>query len=124
MFNGSGSGIGGGICQVASTMFNCALNANVSILERHQHSARVGYVPNGRDAAIYGTAQDFKWKNTTKYPIRVEMTVQNGKITCSFYTNVKAAPPKVSLKVTQKGKVFTLKRTVGKKVNYTTTSKY
>ena len=124
VFNGSGSGIGGGICQVASTMFNCTLNANVSILERHQHSARVGYVPNGRDAAIYGTAQDFKWKNTTKYPIRVEMTVKDGKITCSFYTNVKAAPPKVSLKVTQKGKVFTLKRTVGKKVNYTTTSKY
>ncbi len=52
------------------------------------------------------------------------MTVKNGKITCSFYTKVKAAPPTVSLKVTQKGKNFTLKRTVNKKVNYTAYSKY
>ena len=69
VFNSSGKGLGGGICQVASTMFNCALTANVSIVERHQHSQRVTYVPLGRDAAIYGTAQDFKWKNNTKYPI-------------------------------------------------------
>ena len=124
VLNSSGKGLGGGICQVASTMFNCALTANVSIVERHQHSQRVTYVPLGRDAAIYGTAQDFKWKNNTKYPIRVVMTVKDGKITCSFYTNVKAAPSKVSLKVTQNGKNFTLKRTVNNKVNYTAKSKY
>ena len=124
VFNASGTGIGGGICQVASTMFNCALNANMGIVERHQHNERVAYVPLGRDAAIYETVQDFKWKNTTKYPIKVVMTVKNGKITCSFYTKVKAAPPTVSLKVTQKGKNFTLKRTVNKKVNYTAYSKY
>lgn len=127
VFSGSNStedGIGGGICQVASTMFNCALNANVGIVERHQHSQRVSYVPLGRDAAIYGTVQDFRWKNTTKYPIRVIMTVKNGKITCSFYTCVKAKPAKVSLKVTQSGKNFTLRRSVNGKVNYTCKSKY
>lgn len=127
VFSGSNStenGIGGGICQVASTMFNCALNANVGIIERHQHSQRVSYVPLGRDAAIYGTVQDFRWKNTTKYPIRVIMTVKNGKITCSFYTCVKAKPAKVSLKVTQSGKNFTLRRSVNGKVNYTCKSKY
>lgn len=124
VFNASGTGIGGGICQVASTIFNCALNANVEIVERHQHNQRVSYVPLGRDAAIYETVQDFRWKNTTKYPIKVVMTVSNGKITCSFYTNVKAAPPAVSLKVTQNGKNFTLRRTVNKKVNYTAYSKY
>lgn len=124
VFNASGTGIGGGICQVASTIFNCALNANVEIVERHQHNQRVSYVPLGRDAAIYETVQDFKWKNTTKYPIKVVMTVSNGKITCSFYTNVKAAPPAVSLKVTQNGRNFTLRRTVNKKVNYTAYSTY
>lgn len=122
--NGTEDGIGGGICQVASTMFNCALNANVGIVERHQHSQRVSYVPLGRDAAIYGTVQDFRWKNTTKYPIRVIMTVKNGKITCSFYTCVKAKPAKVSLKVTHSGKNFTLRRSVNGKVNYTCRSKY
>ena len=117
-------GIGGGICQVASTMFNCALNANVGIVERYQHSQRVAYVPLGRDAAISGTAKNFSWKNTTNYPIRVVMTVSNGKITCSFYTSVKAKPAAVSLKVTQSGKNFTLKRTVNGVVNYTAKSNY
>lgn len=117
-------GIGGGICQVASTMFNCALNANVGIVERHQHSQRVSYVPLGRDAAIYGTVQDFRWKNTTKYPIRVVMTVKNGKITCSFYTCAKVKPAKVALKVTRSGKNFTLRRSVNGRVNYTCKSKY
>ena len=51
-------------------------------------------------------------------------TVKNGKITCSFYTCVKAKPAKVSLKVTQSGKNFTLRRSVNGKVNYTCRSKY
>lgn len=117
-------GIGGGICQVASTMFNCALYANVGIVERYQHSQRVAYVPLGRDAAISGSAKNFRWKNTTNYPIRVVMTVKDGKITCSFYTSVKTKPDAVSLKVTQSGKNFTLKRTVNGKVNYTAKSNY
>lgn len=126
VFSGDGvvNGIGGGICQVASTMFNCALYANVGIVERHQHSQRVTYVPLGRDAAIYGTAEDFKWKNTTNYPIRIVMTVKDGIITCSFYTSVKVKPQKVSLNVKQSGDSFTLKRTVGGRVNYSCYSKY
>lgn len=126
VFGASGveNGIGGGICQVSSTVFNCALNANVGIVERHQHSQRVTYVPLGRDAAIYGTVQDFKWKNTTNYPIKIVMTVRGGKITCSFYTNANVKPAKVSLKVTQSGNNFTLQRTVNGKVNYTCKSKY
>jgi len=127
VFTGSNSvedSVGGGICQVASTMFNCALKANVKITERHQHSQRVSYVPLGRDAAIYGTAQNFKWTNNTKYPIKIVMTVKNGVITCKFYTCEKAKPPKVSLKVKQNGKKFTMTRSVKGKVNYTCKSNY
>ncbi len=126
VFSGSSvvNGIGGGICQVASTMFNCALYANVNIIERHQHSQRVSYVPLGRDAAISGTEQDFKWKNTTGQPIKVVMTVSGGKINCSFYTSIKVKSPGVSLKVSQSGKNFTMRRYVGKKVNYTCHSYY
>ncbi|MGN0522508.1 MAG: VanW family protein [Eubacterium sp.] len=126
IFSGGGvvSGVGGGICQVASTMFNCALKANVSIVERHQHSQRVAYVPLGRDAAIYGNTQDFKWRNNTKYPIKVVMTVKDGKITCSFYTCEKAKPESVKLSVTQSGNTFTLKRSVNGNVNYTCKSTY
>ena len=122
--DGVAMGLAGGICQVASTTFNAALLANVQIVERHQHSQRVSYVPLGRDAAISGNAQNFKWKNNTKYAIKVGMTVKGGKITCTFYTCQKAKPKKVNLNVTQKGKKFTLKRIVKGKVNYTCHSKY
>lgn len=122
--DGVAMGLAGGICQVASTTFNAALLANVQIVERHQHSQRVSYVPLGRDAAISGNAQNFKWKNNTKYAIKIGMTVKGGKITCTFYTCQKAKPKKVNLNVTQKGKNFTLKRRVKGKVNYTCHSKY
>lgn len=122
--DGVAMGLAGGICQVASTTFNAALLANVQIVERHQHSQRVSYVPLGRDAAISGNVQNFKWKNNTKYAIKVGMTVKGGKITCTFYTCQKVKPKKVNLSVTQKGKKFTLKRRVKGKVNYTCHSKY
>lgn len=122
--DGVAMGLAGGICQVASTTFNAALLANVQIVERHQHSQRVSYVPLGRDAAISGNAQNFKWKNNTKYAIKVGMTVKGGKITCTFYTCQKVKPKKVNLNVTQKGKNFTLKRSVKGKANYTCRSKY
>lgn len=122
--DGVAMGLAGGICQVASTAFNAALLANVQIVERHQHSQRVSYVPLGRDAAISGNVQNFKWKNNTKYAIKVGMTVKGGKITCTFYTCQKVKPKKVNLNVTQKGKKFTLKRSVKGKVNYTCHSKY
>ena len=126
VFSGGGvtMGLAGGICQVASTMFNTVLKANVEIVERHQHSQRVSYVPLGRDAAISGNVQNFRWKNNTKYAIKIKMTVKNGVITCTFYTCEKATPKKVSLDVTQSGKKFTLKRSVKGKVNYQCSSTY
>ncbi len=122
--NSTTMGLAGGICQVASTVFNTALISNVKIVERHQHSQRVSYVPLGRDAAISGNVQNFRWKNNTKYAIKIKMTVKGGKITCTFYTCQKAKPKKVKLKVTQKGKIFTLKRSVKGKTNYSCKSKY
>lgn len=122
--NSTTMGLAGGICQVASTVFNTALISNVKIVERHQHSQRVSYVPLGRDAAISGNVQNFRWKNNTKYAIRIKMTVKGGKITCTFYTCQKAKPKKVKLKVTKKGKTFTLKRSVKGKTNYSCKSKY
>lgn len=127
VFTGANSttmGLAGGICQVASTVFNTALISNVKIVERHQHSQRVSYVPLGRDAAISGNVQNFRWKNNTKYAIKIKMTVKGGKITCTFYTCQKAKPKKVKLNVTQKGKTFTLKRFVKGKTNYSCKSKY
>ncbi len=120
----SGSGIGGGICQVASTVYNTALISNFKIVERHQHSARVSYVPLGRDAAIYQNKQNLRWTNSSKYKIQIKMTVKDGYMTCTFLAEKNVKPPSVSLKVSQSGKSFTLRRYVKGKCNYTAQSKY
>lgn len=122
--SGTAQSLGGGICQVASTLFNTALLGNMGIVERYQHSQRVSYCPLGRDAAIFWGSEDFKFKNTSKYPIKIEMKCQNGYVYCTFKVSYDVAPSKVSLKVTRSGNTFTLRRYVNGKCNYTTKSKY
>lgn len=122
--SGHAMGVGGGVCQVASTLFNATLISNLSIVERYQHSQKVSYVPYGRDAAINWGTKNYRFKNTSNYPIKIKMTCKNGRMTCSFYVSYDVSPKKVSLKVTRKGNKYTLKRYVGGKCNYTTTSVY
>ena len=122
--SGTAQSLGGGICQVASTMFNAVLYGNLGIVERHQHSQRVAYCPLGRDAAIYWGSEDFKFKNTTNYPIKISMKCANGQITCALYVSYDISPKKVTLNVKQNGKHFRLQRVVDGVVNYTTNSTY
>lgn len=71
-------GIGGGICQVSSTLYNAALEANLEIVDRKNHYFITGYVPASKDATVsYGTI-DFKFKNSRTYPIKISCTSQNG----------------------------------------------
>lgn len=64
--------MGGGICQVSTTLYNAALRAELEIVERHEHSMTVAYVPLSADAAISGTYKDLKFKNNYDAPIYVE----------------------------------------------------
>ena len=59
-------GLGGGMCQVSSTLYNAVLAANLTVTERHPHSQPVSYVPPGRDATTY-TDKDFRFINTTRH---------------------------------------------------------
>lgn len=63
--------IGGGVCQVASTLYNVALLANLEILERDHHSRPVWYCPVGRDATVYYGQKDVRFRNTLKHPIMI-----------------------------------------------------
>lgn len=74
------SGVGGGICQISSTLYNSALSADMEIIERNQHSLRVYYVPFGLDAMIYEGSSDFKFKNNFDFPIVIISKVENGKV--------------------------------------------
>lgn len=78
--------LGGGICQVSTTLYNAVLNSELEITERHNHSMIVAYVDPSADAAIAeSSGKDFRFVNNTDYPIYVESSVKNKKITVSIY---------------------------------------
>ena len=70
--------VGGGVCQVSSTLYNTALLANLEITERTNHTFTVDYVAASRDATVYYGSLDFCFKNTRTYPIKIVATAQNG----------------------------------------------
>lgn len=119
------TGIGGGICQVSSTLFNAALESNMTIVARRAHSLPVSYLPKGRDAAVSWGGPEFKFKNPYSFPVMIGTYYdKNGKLTMSIRGPKDAKIAKPTLKVTEKNGVYTLTRTVNGKVNYTTTSTY
>lgn len=79
------TGIGGGICQVSSTLYNSVLLANLEILERYNHGFNPGYVPAGRDATVSWGGPDFKFKNNRNYPIKLVCSVSGGTILTQIF---------------------------------------
>lgn len=68
-------GIGGGICQVSSTLYGAVLKSDLEVIERRNHMFTVGYVPYGQDATVsYGTT-DFRFINSTNWPVKIEAGV-------------------------------------------------
>lgn len=78
-------GIGGGICQISSTLYNAALLANLEIVERRNHQFVTSYLEEGRDATVVYGAIDFKFKNTRTYPIKIQASANAGIATVSIY---------------------------------------
>ncbi len=78
-------GLGGGICQVSSTIFNAVLFANLKIEEVHYHPYVSSYVPIGRDATVAYGLKDFQFSNSRKYAIKIECTVSGGVAKCKIY---------------------------------------
>jgi len=79
--------LGGGICQVSSTLYNAVIRAELEVNERHPHSMIVTYVDISSDAAISETSgKDFRFTNNTDYPIYIEgYTTEDKKITFNIY---------------------------------------
>lgn len=91
-------GIGGGICQVSSTLYNAVLFADMKIVRRSHHTFPVHYVPAGRDATVAYGSLDFQFQNTMDTPVYLSASSKGGKLTFRIYG----------------------KKTPGKKVNLTT----
>lgn len=78
--------LGGGICQVSSTLYNAVIRAELQVDQRSNHSMVVTYVDLSADAAISGTEKDFKFTNTLDYPIYIDgYTTDDKKITFTIY---------------------------------------
>jgi vancomycin resistance protein YoaR len=73
--------IGGGICQVSTTLYNAVLFANLKVTKRQNHSMPVPYVPIGRDAAVDYNRIDLGFTNTLDIPVAINAHVETGKIT-------------------------------------------
>lgn len=81
-------GIGGGICQVSSTLFNAVDKAGLHIVQRYSHSRDVAYVRPGRDATVSWYGPDFVFQNKYAYPIMIRASSSNG----SMYVSVHSFP--------------------------------
>lgn len=79
------NGIGGGICQISSTLYNTVLQANLQIVERRNHQFITSYVPTGQDATVVYGLIDFKFKNSRKYAVKIKASASNGIATISIY---------------------------------------
>lgn len=81
---------GGGICQIASTIYNAALFAALPIVERHHHSQPVTYTPAGRDATVYAGQLDLRFRNNTGSPIVVLGTMSGSRVTINIIGKAEA----------------------------------
>ena len=77
--------VGGGVCQVATTLYNAVIRAELDVTMRYNHSMMVSYVPPSDDAAIAGTYKDFRFKNNMDTPVYIEGTSDGGILTFKVY---------------------------------------
>lgn len=77
--------MGGGICQVSTTLYNALLLAELEITERYEHSMLVSYVEPSMDAAIADDVKDLKFRNNMETPVYIEAVLSEGNITFNIY---------------------------------------
>ncbi len=120
--------MGGGICQVSTTLYNAVIRAELEVTERSPHSMTVHYVELSEDAAIAGTYKDLKFVNSTSYPIYIEgFTTPDKKITFNIYGKETRDKNRTisfeSVTVSQIGGGTILKENAGQPLGYKSSSK-
>ena len=92
-------GIGGGICQVSSTLYNAALRTGLEIVERRNHSLPVAYLPLGLDATFSQGYLNFRFKNTTGKNMIIRTSTDNNRLTIKLFGTM---DPAISYKMETK----------------------
>ena len=102
--NSAEDGVGGGICQVSSTIYYAALRADLKIVERYAHSRMVTYVPLGEDATVAWGSKDFKFENNTDFPMKVVTSHKTNNLTVKLYGTQTVENKVVKIETTQLSK--------------------
>jgi vancomycin resistance protein YoaR len=89
--------VGGGVCQVATNVYNAAVRSNLEIVERRHHSFPVSYVTIGQDATIAGDWIDMKFKNTRNYPIYIQMYLSGDNLITNIYGDKEGSTERIEL---------------------------
>lgn len=93
--------IGGGMSQVATTLYNCALLADLPIVERNAHTYTPTFIDAGLDAQVYYGNMDLQFTNNTEQPIRIEASIASGRVQISLVgTNTRTYYVEISTQVT------------------------
>lgn len=90
-------GIGGGVCQTSTTLYNAILLADLTILERHPHSIPPAYINKGQDAAVATGYLDLRFKNDFDYPIYISSWVAGDKVYFAIYGDKNAKDYSVAI---------------------------
>ncbi len=91
------SGLGGGICQISTTLYNAVVAADMEIVSRRNHMFVPSYITAGKDATVVWGSTDFKFKNTRDYPIKITSSVENGVASVSVYGLKKGTEYNISI---------------------------
>lgn len=83
-----GLDVGGGVCRMSTALHHAVLKAGLKVVERHSHSIPVEYAEPGTDAAVNWGVWDYRFQNTTPYPVKIRASVQNGVLTADLYQAV------------------------------------
>lgn len=77
--------VGGGVCQLSSTICNAALQCGLEVLERHNHQKPVGYIEPGKDAAVSYGYMDFSFRNNRDYAVQIRASVSTERVVVEIY---------------------------------------
>lgn len=78
-------GVGGGVCQASSTLYNAAVKSGMTITERHRHSKPIHYVPPGKDATVSYGDQDLRFKNNRAGPVVIKASLNSGRVSAEIW---------------------------------------
>ncbi|MBW9153131.1 VanW family protein [Clostridium estertheticum] len=89
--------LGGGVCQVSTTLYNAILRTNIASVERYHHSLPCSYIGKGLDATVSFGLLDYRFKNTYSYPIFIESGIENENLTFNVYSNASLSKKKYNI---------------------------